>query len=69
MISTGSSSTSVISSHLSAARVGVMVDVDQILAKSLRVGVLEERLHEDQVVLLGQGAEMPHDRPVPDKIE
>lgn len=41
-----------------------MVDVDQVLAKGVRVGVLEECLHEDQVVLLGQGAKMSHDRPV-----
>lgn len=65
---TGPSKKSFVSSHLGAARAGVMVDVDQILAKVLRVRVLEERLHEDQVVLLGQGAEMSHDRPVPIKL-
>lgn len=46
-----------------------MVDVDQTLAKAVRVGVLEECLHEDQVVLLGQRAEMSHDRSVPTKIK
>lgn len=42
-----------------------MVDVDQTLAEGLRLGVLEEGLHEDQVVLLRQNAEMPYDGPVP----
>lgn len=42
-----------------------MVDVDQTLAEGMRLGVLEEGLHEDQVVLLRQNAEMPYDRPVP----
>lgn len=41
-----------------------MVDVDQTLAEGMRLGVLEESLHEDQVVFLRQNAEMPYDRPV-----
>lgn len=44
--------TSRVLSHLGMARPSVMVDVDQSLAKAMRIGVLEERLHEDQVVLL-----------------
>lgn len=64
LTSPGCSKDTFVSSHLGAARAGVMVDVDQFLAKVVRVGVLEERLHEDQVVLLGQVAEMSHNRPV-----
>lgn len=45
------------------ARPGVMVDVDKSLAKGVRVGVLEERLDEDQAVLLCQSAEVSDDRP------
>lgn len=44
-----------------------MIDVDKSLAKLVRSGVLKERLYEDQVVLLRQGAEVSYDRPVPTK--
>lgn len=39
-----------------------MVHVDQLAAKGVRIGVLEERLHEGHVVLLRQNAEVAHDR-------
>lgn len=45
-----------------------MVDVHHTLAKLVRVGMLEKRLHEHQVVLLRKGTEMPHDRPGPKHI-
>lgn len=50
--------------HLVVAEVRVVVDVAQSFAKGLRVGVLEERLHKNQAILLRQGSEVSHDGPV-----